>query len=68
MWRWIEEDNRGVRIVGIRWLLKEDRRGHEASSLVIYMRDLVEVKRLRKGRRLFRTTRYDWDRGHDGWR
>jgi len=31
-------------------------------SLVIYMKDLVEVTKLRMGRRLFRTTRYDWDR------
>jgi len=36
MRRWIKEDNRGVSIVGIRWLLREDRRGQEASSLVIY--------------------------------
>jgi len=35
-WRWIEEGNSRVRIVGIRWRLKEDRWGHEASSLVIY--------------------------------
>ena len=59
---WLEEDNIGVRIVGIRWLLREDRRGQVASSLVIYMRDLVEVTKLRMGRRLFRTTCYDWDR------
>ncbi|RPB29182.1 hypothetical protein L211DRAFT_845181 [Terfezia boudieri ATCC MYA-4762] len=26
MLRWIEEDNKGVRILGIRWLLQEDRR------------------------------------------
>jgi len=43
-------------------LLREDRRGQEASSLVIYMRDPVEVRSLRMGRRLFRTTAYDWDR------
>ena len=47
MQRWIEENNKGVTIVGIRWLLKEDRGGQEASSLVIYIRDLVEVKSLR---------------------
>jgi len=59
MRRWIEEDNKGVRIVRIRWLLKEGRRGQGASSLVIYMRDPVEVTGLRMGRRLFRTTSYD---------
>ena len=62
MRRWIEEDNKGVKILGIRWLLREDRRGQVASSLVIYMRDLIEVTKLRMGRRLFRTTCYDWDR------
>jgi len=36
MRRWVEEDNKGVRIMGIRWLLKEDRRGQVVSSLVIY--------------------------------
>ena len=62
MRRWIEEDNKRVKILGIRWLLREDRRGQVASSLVIYMRDLMEVTKLRMGRRLFRTTSYDWDR------
>jgi len=62
MRRWIEEDNEGVKILGIRWLLREDRRGQVVSSLVIYMQDLVEVTKLRMGRRLFRTTSYDWDR------
>jgi len=49
-------------IVGIRWLLREDRRGQKASSLVVYMRDPVEIRDLRMGRKLFRTTMYDWDR------
>jgi len=62
MRRWVEDDNKGMKIVGIRWLLREDRRGQEASSLVTYMRDPVEVRSLRMGRRLFRTTVYDWDR------
>ena len=62
MRRWIEEDNKGVRILGIRWLLREDRRGQVVSPLVIYMQDLMEVTKLRMGRRLFRTTCYDWDR------
>jgi len=56
MRRWIGENNKGVKIVGIRWLLREDRRGQEASSLVIYMGDPVGVRSLRMGRRLFRTT------------
>jgi len=61
MRRWIEVDNKGVKIMGIRWLLKEDRRGQVVSSLVIYMRDPVEVTKLWIGRRLFRTTGYNWD-------
>jgi len=62
MRRWIEEDNRGIKILGIRWLLRGDRRGQVASSLVIYMQDPIEATKLRMGRRLFRTTCYDWDR------
>ena len=61
MRRWIEEDNRGVKILGIRWLLREDRRRQVASSLVIYMCDPIEITKLRMGRRLFRATGYDWD-------
>jgi len=59
MRRWIEEDNKGVRIMGIQWLLKEDRRGQVVSSLVTYMRNPVEVTKVRMGRRLFRTIIYD---------
>ena len=62
MRRWVKEDNRGVKIVGIWWLLREDRRGQETSSLVIYMRDPVEAWGLRMGRRQFRTTVYGWGR------
>ena len=62
MRRWIEEDNKGTKILGICWLLKEDRRGKAASSLVIYLKDKIEVGVLRMGRRLFRTTHYDWNR------
>jgi len=36
--------------------------GELASSLVIYMKDQMEVTKLWMGRRLFRTTCYDWDR------
>ena len=65
MRRWIEEDNKGsAQILGIQWLVKEDRRtGKSASSLVIYMKNKIDLKEgLRMGRRLFRTTEYDWDR------
>lgn len=62
MRKWIEEDNKGVNILGVRWLLKEGRRGVAASSLVIYMKDLIEVAPLRMGRRLFCTTYHDWNR------
>jgi len=60
MRRWIEEDNKGVEIRGIRWLTKENRPGKTASSLVIYARAAEEIGRLRMGRKLFRTTKYDW--------
>ena len=51
MWRWIEENNKCMEILGIRWLLKEHRRRQVASSLVIYMNHMVEI-----GKRLFHTT------------
>ncbi|KAF8446866.1 hypothetical protein BGX38DRAFT_1270860 [Terfezia claveryi] len=62
MCRWIEEDNRGIRILG--WLLQEDRGvGKLASLLVIYMaKEADRTRGLRMGRRLFRTTAYDWKR------
>jgi len=57
----MEEDSENVETLGIRWLLKEDQRRQVASPLVIYMEGLREVTGLRMGRRLFRTTAYDWD-------
>ncbi|RPB23568.1 hypothetical protein L211DRAFT_838422 [Terfezia boudieri ATCC MYA-4762] len=64
MRRWIEEDNQGARILGIRWLLQEGRRvGKLASSLVIYLAEGIDTRRgLRMGRRVFRTSEYEWDR------
>lgn len=63
MRRWLEEDNKGVVIVGARWLLQEGRRlGKAASSLVIYLSIPKAVGKLRMGRKLFRTTRYEWGR------
>lgn len=63
MRRWIEEDNQGfgTKIVGIRWLLREDRgTGKLASSLVIYLNKNIDPNQgLRMGRRVFRTTGYD---------
>ncbi|KAF8447008.1 hypothetical protein BGX38DRAFT_1270643 [Terfezia claveryi] len=60
MRRWIEEDNKstGVQILGIRWLMQEHRRaGKMASSLVIYMKERINIDQgLRMGRRFFRTT------------
>ena len=47
MRKWIEEDNKSMNILGIRWLLKEDRRGKAASSLVIYLKDMIEVEHCR---------------------
>ncbi|KAF8420016.1 hypothetical protein BGX38DRAFT_619968 [Terfezia claveryi] len=65
MRRWIEEDNEGARIVGIRWLLQEGRRvGKLASSLVIYLAAEIDTTHgLRMGKRVFRTTNYEWNRG-----
>jgi len=47
MRRWIKGDNKGMKILGIRWLLKGDRWGHIASSRIMYMKDLMEVTKLR---------------------
>lgn len=67
MRRWIEEDNRGnVPILGIRWLLKEGRRAGKLASLVIYLKNEVDINHgARMGRRIFRITRHDWER--QGW-
>ncbi|RPB21247.1 hypothetical protein L211DRAFT_840851 [Terfezia boudieri ATCC MYA-4762] len=64
MRRWIEEDNEGARILGIRWLLQEGRRvGKLASSLVIYLAEGIDTTRgLHMGRRVFRTSEYEWNR------
>ena len=66
MRRWIQEDNPtgAPKIIGIHWLLQDHRRvGKLASSLVIYLNESVIVsKGLRMGRKIFRTTNYDWDR------
>ena len=51
--------------MGIRWLTKEHKPGKLASSLVIYIKSRVGIGGLRMGRKLFRTTRYDWDRVTD---
>ena len=63
MRQWVEEDNRGVEIKGIRWLVREHLPGKVASSLVIYMKSAVEIGILRVGRKTYNTERYDWDRG-----
>jgi len=65
MRRWIEEHNKGVETQGIRWLLKELAPGKTASSLVIYIRSVEEVRKLRMGRRQVRTTTYEWKRPSD---
>ena len=61
---WIEEDNKNITVLGIRWLLQEPRRtGKVASSLVIYMGETINInKGVRMGRGVFRTTQYDWER------
>ena len=64
MRQWIIEDNKNIAILGIHWLLQEGRRvGKQASSLVIYLEHGIDITRgVRMGRRIFRTTRYDWER------
>ena len=59
--RWIKEDNNDIEVLGIRWLLQEPRRaGKAASSLVIYLGEIINIsKGVRMGRRAFRTTQYD---------
>ena len=61
---WIQGDNKGITILGIRWLLHETRRmGKMASSLVIYLKEGINInKGVRMGRRIHRTTQYNWDR------
>ena len=65
MRRWIE-DNQGTQILGIRWLVKEDRRaGKLAHSLVIYLKDKVNINQgVRMRRKIFRTTTYHWEDRH----
>ena len=62
MRRWIKEDNKNITILGIRWLWKECRRaGKAASLLVIYLQGEININQgIRMGRRIFRTTCYDW--------
>ncbi|KAF8416570.1 hypothetical protein EV426DRAFT_578658 [Tirmania nivea] len=42
--RWIEEDNEGVEVMGIRWLLKQYELEKVASSLVVYTRSAEEPR------------------------
>ena len=63
MRKWIEDDNTGVEIRKERWLATEYKPGKVAPSLANYMKFTVEESRIRVGRRLFHTTRYDRDRG-----
>ena len=65
MRRWVEEDSQGsIQILGIRWLVQEHRGAEElASLLVIYVKESINLNSgVRMGRRLYCTTRYDWDR------
>jgi len=50
MRRWLEEDNgaikiQGIKIQGIRWLLKELASGKRASSLVIDLTSAEEIEK-----------------------
>lgn len=57
-------DNQKVQIWGIRWLLQQEERriGKSASSLVIYLAKDIDIRHgLRLGRKIFRTTAFDWN-------
>ena len=42
---------------------EQRRSGNLASSLVIYLKDNIDInKGVHMGRQIFRTTQYDWDR------
>ena len=58
MLRWTGEDNKGVEVLGVRWLLGEHRQGKTTSTSVIYTKSAEEIGGLRIGRKLFQTTRY----------
>ena len=62
--RWIEDNQRGVHVQGIRWLTQEYRgAGKLASSLVVYLKERIDLNHgVRIGRRIFRITEYDWNR------
>jgi len=64
--RWIENYKWrfGVQVSGIRWFTQEQRGiGKKASSLVIYLKEKIDSNQgLRIGRKLFRTTEYEWNR------
>jgi len=55
---WVKEDNRDIRIQGIRWLTREHRRaGKSACSPVVYLEGRVDLNRgLCMARKIFRTT------------
>ena len=63
MRQWIEEDNKEVEVMGIRWLTRGHSPGKRASALVIYLQSAVEIGRLTMGRKSYYTEKYDWDRG-----
>ena len=62
MRKWIEEDNKGGRNYGNPIVDTRTSRGKVASSEVIYMKSAMEVAKLRMGRKLFHTTKYEWGR------
>ena len=55
MRRWIEEDNKGVEIMGSRWLTREHEPGKVASCLINNMKSGMEIGKGRMGRELFHT-------------
>ena len=64
MWRWIEEDKKGVEVMGIRVNRRTSagEGGEGGVLLVIYMKSAVAIGKLGISRKLFNTTRYGCDR------
>ncbi len=64
-----EETEKSVgRVLGIRWLLKAERRqlqGKTSSSVVIYLERPSQAHHVWLGKRRLRAERYDFDRGRD---
>jgi len=69
VWGWLQEDNPGVVVTGVRWLVREELRpGKLESSVVVHLNSYKELEGsgkeawLRLGRKWHPTEKYDWNR------